>query len=53
MQKIHQSRKFIVAVVGVAITYALAHYGNNDALLNDVVLVATALGVYVVPNRPQ
>lgn len=51
MKNIHTYRKTVVAVVGVAISAALAHYGNSDALLNDIVLAATAAGVYVTPNR--
>ena len=46
-------RKFITALVGVVISILLVHYGHSDAVVNDVALLATALGVYVVPNEPQ
>lgn len=45
-------RKFIVAIVGVVISALLLHYGKSDALVNDIVLAATAAGVYAVPNGP-
>lgn len=44
-------RKFIVAIVGVVVSALLLHYGKADALVNDIVLAATAAGVYVVPNN--
>lgn len=43
-------RKFITALVGVVVSMLLAHYGHSDQLVNDVILLATAAGVYVVPN---
>lgn len=43
-------RKFITAAVGVIVSALLLHYGHADALVNDIVLAATALGVYAVPN---
>jgi uncharacterized membrane protein len=45
-------RKFIVALVGVIISILLVRYGHSDAVVNDVILIATALGVYAVPNNP-
>ncbi len=41
--------KFIVAVVGLVVSYLAQHYGAS-AVVKDVVLIATALGVYQVPN---
>ncbi len=41
--------KFLVAAVGLVITYLLQHYGSSN-VVNDVVMVATALGVYQVKN---
>lgn len=41
--------KFIVAIVGLVITYLMQRYGA-DHIVKDVVLVATALGVYQTPN---
>jgi len=46
-------RKFITALVGVVIAIALSRYGHTDALVNDIILLATAAGVYVVPNDPR
>ena len=43
-------RKFITALVGVLIAMLLARYGHTDALVNNIILLATAAGVYVVPN---
>lgn len=45
-----QYRKFVTAIVGVVVSALLLHYGKTDALVNDIVLAATALGVYAVPN---
>lgn len=44
-------RKFIVAVVGCLISALLIRYGHSDALVNNIVLTATAAGVYAVPNN--
>lgn len=46
-------RKFIVAIAGGVISALLLHYGKADAFVNDIVLAATALGVYAVPNEPK
>lgn len=43
-------RKFIVAVVGALISALLIRYGHSDQLVNDIILAATAAGVYSVPN---
>jgi hypothetical protein len=44
-------RKFITALVGVVISMLLARYGHSDQLVNNIILLATAAGVYVVPNN--
>lgn len=44
-------RKFITALVGVIIAALLFHYGHTDELVNNIILLATAAGVYVVPNN--
>lgn len=44
-------RKFITALVGVVIAMLLARYGHTDELVNNLILLATAAGVYVVPNN--
>jgi len=44
-------RKFITALVGVVVAILLAHYGHSDELLNNIILLATAAGVYAVPNN--
>lgn len=46
-----QYSKFIVAIVGAVVSYLVAHYGSQD-WVNAVVLAATAIGVYSVPNVP-
>lgn len=45
-------RKFIVALVGVIISLLLLHYGQSNQVVNAVVLLATAAGVYIAPNSP-
>ncbi len=45
-------RKFIVAIVGGLIAGLLTYYeGSAPEWLNYAVFVATALGVYRVPNK--
>lgn len=44
-------RKFITALVGVIIAILLQRYGHSDQLVNNIILLATAAGVYVVPNN--
>ena len=44
-------RKFITALVGVLIAILLTRYGHTDQLVNTIILLATAAGVYVVPNN--
>lgn len=46
-------RKFLTALVGVLVSLALLRYGQSNQVVNAVVLLATALGVYVVPNEPR
>lgn len=43
-------RKFIVALVGVAVMVAASIWGNDNAVLQAVIGLATALGVYQTPN---
>lgn len=44
--------KFIVAIVGGAISGLLLFFGTDvPEWVNMVILVATALGVYRVPNK--
>lgn len=43
-------RKFIVALVGVAVNIAIATYGISDPTVHAVVDLVTALGVYGVKN---
>lgn len=43
-------RKFLTALAGVVIAMLLARYGHTDELVNNIILLATAAGVYVVPN---
>ena len=41
--------KFITGIVGQALTYATLYYGGNHYVA-AAVAVASALGVYAVPN---
>ncbi len=43
-------RKFITAAVGAIVSALLWRYGHNNQLVNNIILAATALGVYAVPN---
>lgn len=43
-------RKTIVALVGAGIVIASRHLGPGNALVVDIETLATALGVYAVPN---
>ena len=44
-------RKFIVALVGYGIFLVGRRYGIDSAVYDDVVMLATAAGVYAVPNN--
>ena len=44
--------KFVTGVVGQALTYATLYYGGNKYVA-AAVAVASALGVYAVPNAPK
>ena len=43
--------KTIVAVVGAVVTGLSLYYGPNNPTVQLVITLATALGVYAVPNR--
>jgi len=43
--------KLIVALVGAAVAGLYSYYGAGNELVQTVVAVVTALGVYQVPNR--
>ena len=43
--------KAIVAVVGAVVAGLTMYYGANNATVQIIVALATALGVYAVPNR--
>ena len=47
--------KFITAIVGQAIAYASLYWGAgpNAKYVTIAVAVASALGVYAVPNQPK
>lgn len=49
---VSQYNKFLVALVGVILTYLTVHYGAN-VVVQDAVMVATALGVFQVSNTPK
>jgi hypothetical protein len=42
--------KFVTGIVGQALTYATLYYGGNKYVA-AAVAVASALGVYAVPNQ--
>lgn len=42
--------KFLIALLGAAITVVMQYYGDNNTV-QIVVSVLTALGVYQVPNE--
>ena len=44
--------KAITAVIGQALTFASLYYGTNH-WVSAAVAVASALGVYAVPNAPK
>lgn len=44
--------KFITALVGVVLLVVGDHYGLTSTAYTTIVSVATALGVYGVPNGP-
>lgn len=51
MKNIAKYNKFIVAFIGFIVSAALMRYGSSDPLLNDLVALLTAVGVYAIPNR--
>jgi hypothetical protein len=44
--------KFLTAVIGQVLTYATLYYGTNH-WVSVAVAIASALGVYAVPNSPK
>jgi len=44
--------KAITAIIGQAISFATLYYGTNH-WVSAAVAVASALGVYAVPNAPK
>ena len=50
MQSIAKYSKAIAAVLGQALTFAQLYYGGNHYVA-AAVAVASALGVYAVPNK--
>jgi hypothetical protein len=44
--------KFVTALIGIAVTYAAQYYGTNPWVA-AAVAVASALGVYAVPNQEK
>jgi hypothetical protein len=44
-------RKFLVVVVGILVGLAGRRYGIDSQAYIDIVAVATAAGVYAVPNQ--
>jgi hypothetical protein len=50
MTWIAQHRKTVVAVVGAAVLIGTSVLGADNAVVQAVIAVATALGVYTAPN---
>lgn len=48
-------RKALVAILGLAATLVAAGVldDNTEAIVTGILAVATAAGVYVVPNKPD
>lgn len=42
--------KFIIALVGAAVAILVRHFGADNQFVLDAITLATALGVYAVPN---
>lgn len=54
LDKIKPYRKFIVAVIGSALTWAIATYADDPEVSKYLSLasaILTALGVYQIPNK--
>lgn len=47
MSKVNAARKFVVALVGIAVTLGLL----DEGLAQDIAGALTALVVYLVPNQ--
>jgi len=52
MSKLAPYSKAVAAVIGQALAYATLYYGSNHWVALAVA-VASALGVYAVPNQPK
>lgn len=50
MSVLTKYRKTIVAVVGAVVVILSLQLGPDNAVVQAVISLATALGVYVVPN---
>lgn len=48
---IAKHRKTVVAVVGAAVLILTSALGANSAVVQGVISIATALGVYGTPNQ--
>lgn len=51
MQELQKYNKAIVAVVGAVVAGLSMYYGSNNTTVQMVIALATALGVYAVPNK--
>lgn len=51
MRDLGQYSKFIVAIAGAIIAGLYSYYGAGNELVQTVVAIATALGVYTIPNN--
>jgi hypothetical protein len=52
MNKLRQYNKFSIALLGAVLAVIAQQYASNP-IVQDIVLAATALGVYSVPNLPS
>ena len=51
LEKLKPYNKFLIALLGAVVTVVVQHYGDSN-IVQIVVAILTALGVYTVPNHP-
>lgn len=45
-------RKFLVAIAGAIVVTAASFWGIGSPIVEAIISLLTALGVYAVPNKP-
>ena len=51
MAKLAPYRKLVVALIGTLVVFLQQYYGVNSEIVVVLISLATALGVYSVPNE--